>query len=212
MNAAAQIYAQRKGISLYRYLGPEDKLSLSYLKTQPPTFTTQRSKPARMPKPKQQIPELDSPFVPQALKNGTAYPYVYIWENSLRDVILAKYGREKAWWTDSSKVSKEIQDYATRIATAEKKYPWSPDRGDHPVYYVGMVDLFAIIEKNWTTFKDVFKDLEQLRASTKECAPIRNMVAHNVPVSNVDITNMRIKAIYLWRTITKWQLANASSP
>lgn len=205
MNAAAYLYAQRKGIGIYGYLGPEDKLSLTYKKQQPVQLQPSHrgTKPTRAIS---GIPDLDSPLSAEALRNASAYPYVYIWENLLRTVILEKYGMDSTWWNDSRKVSNETQEYANRIATAERKYPWIGSRGNHPIYYVGLVELFGIIERNWGTFKDVFGDLEQLRAWTKECAPIRNLIAHNIQVGNVDITNVRIKAIYLWRTISKSQL------
>lgn len=204
MNAAAYLYAQKNGIGVYGSLAPEDKLSLSYVKSAPPTGPQEPQKQERR-KPREPIPELDSQFTSEAVRNASAYPYIYVWENSLREVILSKVGRGKAWWTDGSKVSKDTQDYADRIARAESKYPWSTSRGDHPIYYVSLVELFSIIERNWALFKDVFKDLEQLRAWTKECAPIRNLVAHNVPISTVDMTNIKIKAIYLHRMIKRWQ-------
>ena len=202
MNAAAYLYAKKKGIGVYGSLAPEDKLSLTYLKAPQP----QTREPAtRTPRQRAPIPELDSIFTPEAVKNASAYPYVYVWENSMRQVILGKFGTGKSWWTDESKVSREIQEYAARITRAESKYPWSPSRGDHPIYYVGLVELFSIVERNWPIFKDVFRDLEQLRAWTKECAPIRNLIAHNIPISNVDMTNIKIKTVYLYRTIKRWQ-------
>jgi hypothetical protein len=204
MNAAAYVYAQKHGIGIYGSLAPEDKLSLSYLRTTPSTPSPETPKPKTL-RAREPIPELDSQFTTEAVKNASAYPYVYVWENSLRNVILSKFGTGKAWWTDGSKVSKETRDYAEKITRAESKYPWSTSRGDHPIYYVSMVELFSIIERSWSTFKDVFKDLEQLRAWTKECAPIRNLIAHNIPISNVDMTNIKIKAIYLHRMIRSWQ-------
>ena len=204
MNAAAHVYAERRNFGVYRYLSDEDKLSLSYLNRPIQTQTREQSS-NKIRRPREPLSEIDSPFAPEGLRNALTYPYIYVWENSVREVILSKFGRNKTWWDDPSKVSKDIHDYSERISAAETKYPWSTSRGDHPIYYVGLVELFTIIERNWPVFKDAFKDLEQLRAWTKECAPIRNLVAHNIPISNVDATNVRIRTVYLWRAIKRWQ-------
>jgi hypothetical protein len=202
MNAAAYLFARKNGIGIFGSLRPEDKLSLTYQKMPQVSPEATQKGPIRQ---KQPIPELDSPFTAEAVRNASAYPYIYVSENALREVILSKFGTGKAWWSDESKVPREIQDYAARINRAESKYPWSPLRGNHPIYYVGLSELFSIIERNWATFKDVFKDLEQLRAWTKECTPIRNLIAHNIPITNIDMTNLKIKAIYLLRTIKRWK-------
>ena len=203
MDAAAYLFAKSKGIGIYGSLAPEDKLSLTYQKAS--QTLSEPAPQAKTPRPREPNPELDSPLTADAVRNASAYPYVYVSENALREVILGKFGTGKLWWSDQKMVPKEIQDHATRIAQTEKKYPWSGSRGDHPIYYVGLVELFSIIERNWGSFKDVFRDLEQLRAWTKECAPIRNLIAHNIPISAVDMTNIKIKAVYLLRIIKRWK-------
>jgi hypothetical protein len=76
---------------------------------------------------------------------------------------------------------------------------------NHPLFYVGLYELFRIIELSWkTSFRDVYKDLETLRTWMKESVPIRNYVAHNVKIRMQERQNIRIKTDYVCRLIEKW--------
>jgi hypothetical protein len=146
-----------------------------------------------------------SPFVREANRNAKVYPYIYVLENSLRWVILQKLGVEEQWWNDKRVISEDIRNYALRIEQAEKKYPWIKKRGNHPVYYVGLLELFRIVDKNWKSyFSDVFSDLEQLRAWVKESVPIRNLVAHNIPTRDIEQHVIIKNTDYICRIIAEW--------
>lgn len=202
MNAAAQEYARTKGFSVYKSLSPEDKKSLQFLKSGTPAVPTREREFRRR---KVDVkPSFGSLFVREANDNASTYFYVYILENELRGIIFDKLGRSQTWWTDEAKVSKEIQEYSARIEEAEKKYPWLKKRGDHPVYYVGLYELFKIIEKNWKIFRDVFRDLELLRAWIKESVPIRNLIAHNVNTRPQERQNIKIRTDYIVTLVRKW--------
>jgi hypothetical protein len=202
MNAAAYAYALKKGFSIYKSLSPEDKKSLQFLKSQalPSTMTKREVGPRK----RDVKPGFKSLFLREANDNASAYVYIYILENELRRMIFEKFGKSQTWWTDKTKVSEGIQQYAARIQAAEKKYPWLKTRGDDPIYYVGLHELFKIIEGNWRVFKDVFDDLELLRAWMKESVPIRNLVAHNVRTRPQERQNAKIKTDYVTTLISKW--------
>lgn len=149
---------------------------------------------------KKTIRSCQDPVEKDAWKNAEIYPYAFVLENSLRNLILTKFSAEVDWW--SKKVSKEVQEYATRIQNAEKKHDWLHKRGNQPIYYIGLNELFKIISKNYSThFKDVFTDQGNLRTWINECVPIRNLLAHNVPVKKDERDNLRIRSKYVCRLI-----------
>ena len=124
-------------------------------------------------------------------------------ENSMRQVIHKKIEAETNWWTDSKIGKRDIQDYAKRIQDAERRHDWLPSRGSHPIYYVGLDELFRIVEMNWSRFKDVFEDLGNLRTWINETVPLRNMIAHNVPTRPQDRKNVEIRSEYICTLIDK---------
>lgn len=205
MNGAACEFARRKGFSVYKSLSPDDKSSLQHLRSTD-IAVGQTSRPrVRKVKTNEIKPDFQSPFIKESNENASIYPYIYILENSLRGIIFKKFGTGQDWWNDKRVVIEDVQNYAIRIQEAEKKYPWIKDRGNHPIYYVGLFELFKIIEKNWKSkFKDVFSDLELLRAWIKESVPIRNLVAHNVKTRPQERQNIKIKTDYISRLIERW--------
>ena len=83
------------------------------------------------------------------------------------------------------------------------------DRGDHPIYYVGLFELFKIIERNWKDhFDKVFKDLQQLQAWIKESVPIRNLVAHNIRTRDQERQLIKKNTDYICRIVEKWKKQN----
>lgn len=206
MNAAAYEYAKKREISVFRYLSPEDKASLRFLRNEQnePQAAVSKAVRRRAVSP----PNLDfqTAFEGEAYSNAQSYPYVYILENSLRDVITKKFSAIAKWWENPKFVSSDIQDYAKRIQLAESKYGWLKERGDQPIYYVGLFELFKIIERNWNPmFKDVFPDLGLLSAWVKECVPIRNQIAHNVKIRPQERDNLKLRTDYTCRLIERWQ-------
>lgn len=212
MNAAAYEYARKKKVSVFRYLTPDDKQSLRFIREDTSESEASRgsSSKARRVSP----PETDysTPFASDAYINAQSYPYVFILENSLRWLISTKYLSIADWWKNPKYVSPDIQDYATKIQDAEKKYGWLRERGNHPIYYVSLNELYKIIERNWSTsFRDVFSDLGMLSAWIKECVPIRNQIAHNVKTRKQERDNLRIRTDYICRLIENWAKTLPSS-
>jgi hypothetical protein len=211
MNAAAYTYADKKGINVFRYLTPEDKQSLVFVRRN----DSQTSAVSVVTERKRRVipPQLDfaTPFADEAFANAQAYPYVYVLENSLRSLILTKFAATAEWWDNPKIVSPETQGYAKRIQEAESKYGWLKERGNHPIYYVGLFELFKVIERNWsTTFKDVFPDLSLLSAWVKELVPIRNQIAHNVKIRTQERDNLKLRTDYICRLIERWSKSLSS--
>lgn len=182
-NAVAQVAAKIKGFSVARKLKKDDKVPSNiseivakYSKNNP----RNNSKPKSAPNFKRKISNSQDPLEKEAYTNAATYPYVFLLENKLRNVILNKFKSNSNWWNDTNIVKKDIQEYAERIQKAEEKYKWIDARGNHPIYYVNLEHLFKIIEKNWDKFKNIFNDLGYLRTWIAECVPVRNLIAHNI--------------------------------
>lgn len=149
-------------------------------------------------------------FEDAASNNAKIYLYLYILENSLRKVILDNFKDKTDWWKNKKIVHPDIQNYAIAIQKAESKYIWMPVRGDHPIYYVGLWELFKIIEINWKDFKNIFNNLEDLRTWMKEMVSIRHLVAHNVKTRKVDFDNVKIRTTHICIMITKSYIKSPS--
>ena len=201
MNAAASEFARRKEFNVYRYLSEADKSSLQHLKITDDGIREIVPAKRKQRKVKELRVEFETQFASEAYNNANIYPYIYILENSLRTVIFNKFGTDIKWWQNETVVAKGIQDYSKRIQEAEKKYPWLKKRGEHPIFYVGLFELFKIVEKNWQQFRNIFKDLEQLRAWIKECVPIRNLVAHNVKTRDKERKRIETNTDYICRMV-----------
>jgi hypothetical protein len=201
LNAAAHVFAQRKGLSLFRNLEDEDKLSLRNMRTSVPQGEAKKRE--QKTKYHETYPSFGTEFVDDANKNASVYPFVYLLENSMRDIILRYFQDKPSWWNNPQFVHTDIQDYAAKIQQAEKKHAWLPNRGNHPIHYVGLDELYKIVERNWQMFKGVFRDQGNLRTWMNESVPIRNLIAHNIPVQAQERTNIEIRAKYICTLIDK---------
>ncbi|MBI2105623.1 hypothetical protein HYT56_02165 [Candidatus Woesearchaeota archaeon] len=182
-NAVAQVVAKIKGFSVARRLKKEDKVPPNISEIVAKYARNNRgnnSKPKSAPDFKRKISNSQDPMEKEAYTNASIYPYVFLLENKLRNVIFNKFKSNSNWWTDTKIVKKDIQEYAEKIQKAEQKYKWVDARGEHPIYYVNLEHLFKIIEKNWNEFKNIFNDLGHLRTWIAECIPVRNLIAHNI--------------------------------
>jgi len=202
LNAAGHLYAQSKGFSLMKYLDDDDRISLQYVKTDSST-PTQKSNYKKIRKTKGITNSFGMNFEDGANKNAKIYPHIYVLENSLRQIILKTVSEKKDWWKNNKIVHPDIQEYAAKIQRAESKYKWMPPRGDHPIFYVGLYELFKIIEQNWKNFKTIFGNLEHLRTWINEIMPIRHLVAHNVKTRKDDYENARIRSTHICIMIEK---------
>jgi len=204
INAATYEFSRRKGFSIYRYLGPNDKASLQHLRRQAIPSQDYRKIRKIGIKTKEVTLPFGKKFIKEANENAHMYPYIYVLENSLRSLILEKFKDEKDWWDNNKFVNKDIHRYAKIIQEAEKKHKWlGKGRGGHPIYYVGLQHLFKIIEKNFNPyFKGIF-DLGNLRTWINESVPIRNLVAHNIKTQPEERENIKIRAKYICNLIEK---------
>ncbi|MDV3278686.1 MAG: hypothetical protein LYZ69_09540 [Nitrososphaerales archaeon] len=141
-------------------------------------------------------PGLPESVIREALEMQKLYPYLYLFENSVRHFIMsnmeAKHGSE--WWTTT--VAKPIQSKAQDRMQKEGRNRWHGKRGAHPIFYVDIDDLNKIITANYSSFKakmpDLRRPLEWVSQRIEEIEISRNVVAHNNPLSEDDIRRLKV--------------------
>ena len=121
------------------------------------------------------------------------YPTVYIFENSVRDlierVLQAQFGAN--WWTTA--IPGTIQKTAAKHKADEKNDPWHGRRGTREIDYVFLVDLWAIIKHQWKHFKALFPNQAWVETLiTNDMNVSRRPLAHMNPLSVDDVTNVEV--------------------
>jgi len=199
INAAAYIFALNKGFKVMRFLTGTDRKSLqNNIISYKPVIQSNIRKTIKFTPTK---PSFGDNFINEANKNAKVYPYIYILGNSLRTLILNTFSGVPNWW--NTKVSKDIQQYAEKIKIAEKKHDWLPKRGNHPIYYIGLYELYRIIDRNISFFKSIFTDSGNFRTWINEIVPIRNLIAHNVKIRKEEQQNVIIRTKYICTQIER---------
>lgn len=142
--------------------------------------------------------KIQDPILPQTIVNDSSkmaniYLMIYLFENSVRNLIKGvletKYG--KNWWDShvSSTVKKTVEDRMNK----EKENRWHGKRGAHQIFYTDIGDLTSIISKNWDDFKNVIKKEQSwIKHKIEEIEFSRNVIAHNNPLSNDDIQRLEV--------------------
>jgi hypothetical protein len=194
---ATYVLAHQEGLDLTRYLDQStvDRvrgiLPAAPVPAAAPTRPSKtRAKAAPVSRPVRIAPNLElvdamlpSAVADAAAKMATIYPKLYIFENSIRNVIVrmlqAKHGKD--WWTKS--VPKGVQNAVADRKAQEDKKPWHGKRGTHEIYYSNFGDLRDIITSNWTDFEPIFLKQPWITQRLDELEPPRNIIAHNNPLS-----------------------------
>lgn len=151
--------------------------------------------------------ELDDPLLPPSVKDearrmAEVYPYLYVFENSVRNFI--QTAMEKAhghhWW--DGHVGKGVREEVDRRIKEEEQNAWHGKRGDHPIHYTNIGDLIKIVKTNDSTFAPFFRGLKSgigwLEIRLDEIELSRNAVAHHRALSNNDIDGIK-------RYFEQWQ-------
>jgi len=147
------------------------------------------------------------PFLPtkiqsEARRMSEIYGVVYVFENSVRNIIKIvledKYGAN--WW--ELQVSTPVQSSVKDKIAKEDIKPWHGRRGQHEIFYTVIGDLTKIINKNWEDFKPILHNLENIRSLIDKIETSRNIIAHNNPLDRHDIDRLRINFKDWMRIIT----------
>jgi Swt1-like HEPN len=138
------------------------------------------------------LPGLSHAHAREARAMASVYAALYLFENSLRDVIervlKAKYGKD--WWTTA--VPGGVQETARKHKADEKKDPWHGRRGSREIDYVFLNELWAIVKHRWSDFKPLFPQgqawLQSLIENDMNVS--RRVVAHMNPLAKDDLSNV----------------------
>ena len=119
------------------------------------------------------------------------YPTVYIFENSVRDlierVLMAEFG--PTWWTTA--IPGLVQATASKHMADEKKDPWHGKRGAREIDYIYLNELWAIIKHQWKHFKTLFPNQAWVEALiTSDMNVSRRVLGHMNPLAGDDVKNI----------------------
>lgn len=119
------------------------------------------------------------------------YPALYIFENSVRDmierVLEAEFGSD--WWTKA--VPPKVRQKADEHKAGEESDPWHGRRGNRELDYLLLSQLWDIIKHQWPLFAPFFPDQAWVQTIiTRDMNVSRRVLAHMNPLSADDISNV----------------------
>lgn len=144
------------------------------------------------------IPEVALPSgkVREARQMATVYPFLYVFENSVREFIRTTLEdiHGKNWWDTS--VSTETKNKAAGRQGKQGASRYYGKKAPHPLYLVDLDDLRNIIIRNWKDFEPKLPKLPNTQAwiinTIQMIEEIRNIVAHNNPISKDDEQKLKV--------------------
>lgn len=149
-------------------------------------------------------PLLPKKFIDEATKMAGVYPVVYIFENSVRNLISnvmnSKHGEK--WW--DTNVGAKIKEKVKGRIENEDKNRWHGRRGAHPIFYTDIDELKSIITANWSDFEDIFPNLQWATGKIDEIEMSRNIIAHNNPLEDRDILRLKLNLEDWIKQIASW--------
>lgn len=207
---AVHVLAHQRRLDVSRYLSPEETAEVRALVAQLGNGSGQttaapasRKGPRHRADPRQalvsieslglsQLPGMSAAHAKEAERMSAVCAGMYVFENSLRDLIeralKANHGSE--WWTKG--VHKDHQKMASDRKIDEEKDPWHGKRGSRPIDYVDLVVLAKIIKRNWRLFERIFPDQAWIDSLVNHDMNVsRRPLAHMNPLADDDVANVR---------------------
>jgi hypothetical protein len=144
------------------------------------------------------IPEINLPAekVSEAKRMGEIYPYIYVLENSVRELVRTTLEKSHGlnWWNLCA--PKEAVSKAAERQDKQGKSRYYGTRAPHPTYLVDLGDLRNIIIRNWKDFEPRLPQLSHTQAwvinTLQMIEETRNIVAHNNPISQDDEQKLKV--------------------
>jgi hypothetical protein len=138
------------------------------------------------------IPGLSAAHATEAkLMSEKVYPTLYIFENSVRDLIerVLKAAHGDDWWTKA--VPQKIRDKADEHKADEANDAWHGKRGARDLDYTLLSHLWGIINHNWKLFEPYFPNKVWIEdIITNEMNVSRRVIAHMNPLAADDVKNI----------------------
>jgi Swt1-like HEPN len=214
---AAYLVAAGSGINISRYLDEDElaKVRDAGGQVQPsvvlsiPRRTTGRAKEPDLGVTISADVKIIDPYLPKTMiqdakRMAEVYPVVYVFENSVRSLILTVMnGKHGDKWFETN-VSRKVQERVKQRIDNEDRNRWHGKRRNHPIFYTDIEDLDSIIDTNWADFEDYFPDQVWVKGKIDEIEMSRNTIAHNNPLEDRDITRLKIDLGDWIRQISRW--------
>lgn len=198
---AAALLAAENGIDISKYLNQDELSELGKFQIQQPVVIKKVESKRATPQIKiiqlasglqVKEPLLSNKTLGEAIEMKEIYPIIYIFENSVRNVIssvlAARYGEK--WW--DTKVRPKMQDKVKGRIDKEAANRWHGRRGTAPIFYTDINDLLSIIRDNWTDFVDLFPSQSWIESRISDIEMSRNIIAHNNPLDKHDIRRIEV--------------------
>ena len=201
LNAAAEMFAKKRGFTVVRYLSEKDRETMKNIRI------TEIKIPAKKKKKQMRtiiIPnefKLDDPLLSikklnEAKEMASIYPFLYVLENSIRELIdkvmISKYGKD--WFT--AKAPKGLQDKVKNRMKDEKKNAWHQRRGTRPIDYLDLNQLCPLTRKiEKEVIPDIIPSLEWFQQFIEEIYKSRCVMCHMNPLDkdNIQAVKLRFK-------------------
>jgi hypothetical protein len=135
----------------------------------------------------------------------TVYPYLYVFENSIRNfinLVMTSHAGSN-WWTSemTSTALREIVAVADDRINKESENYYHGKRGAHPLYYIDFTHLIKIIKAKDRVFQKYFANLpgkmNGFLAKLEEIQPSRNVSSHHNPLNKRDLNR-------IYQYLTDW--------
>lgn len=211
-DAALFVIAKESGVGHLgdlKRLSNDDRVAFSAVKpaTQPAARKSSGQKAAattRTVSLKTPLGTFSDPYLPASVisqakqMSETVYPYLYVFENSIRNFIsLVMTSNKGANWWDTEMTTSALQDIVAvaddRITKESENY-YHGKRGAHPLYYIDFTHLIKIIKAKSAIFAKYFANLPGkmpgFLTKLDEIQPSRNVSSHHNPLGKVDVNRV----------------------
>ena len=120
-----------------------------------------------------------------------AYTYLYSVENSMR-LFIEKVAKEKYGYSYFSQLTipRNLQRIIAERQKNDDANKWLSVRGTE-LFYLDFKDLGAVIDNNWSLFKDYFPSQSFILSKLNDMAECRNKIAHNSYVDDIERNLMK---------------------
>lgn len=204
--STAQAYGvlgHEHGVDIDRYLAPSDVREVRQIMQQRALFDSAEMRKRTVSPTKTIVVRIgtdfqwEDPLLPERVLNDAramadVYPYLYVFENSVREVIKRTLEKSQGenWWHACA--PKDVRENVEDNKTKEQRNAWHSQRQAHEIYYTDISDLTRIITKNWPAFQPLFPNQGWVKQLVDVVAMSRHIVAHNNPLDKRDIVRIKV--------------------
>ncbi len=131
-----------------------------------------------------------------------AYLWLYITENTLRELIRKVFEKEQDWW--NKRVNGGIKN---DVRDAKDKYPYDGAKRRDELEYTHLSQLKEIItaKNNWNMFISFLEETDKnsFQATIDKAIPSRNSIAHCTSLNGEDLKFVEVRFKDILKMIKK---------